>query len=360
MIEIIPKIFLYRSYRRFGFPKMMPMNFTVSLLYNCNSRCKTCNIWKKTAKNLTLSEYELIFKKIGRSPYWITLSGGEPFLRKDIVDVVKIIYKHSRPKILNIPTNGLLTQKIIEDVYKICKNSPKTQVIINLSVDGIEEQHDEIRQIKGNYEQTMLTYNKLRKIKLPNLSIGIHSVISKFNVENFTEIANTLMQKEPDSYITEIAEERVELDTINSDITPNPVQYRSAIDYLIHRIKNGKFNGMSKIKQAFRIEYYNLVKQILRDKTQIIPCYSGISSVQISPEGEIWSCCIKADSMGNLRDNNYDFKKIWFGKKMNEERKSIKNKECYCPLANAAYTNMLMDYPTLIRVFYRSFIKWWN
>jgi MoaA/NifB/PqqE/SkfB family radical SAM enzyme len=360
MFRLIPKIFLFRSFYQLGFPRLLPINYTVSLLYSCNSRCKTCNIWKKPAKNLTLSEYKLIFKKIGRKPYWVTLSGGEPFLRNDIVEIAEIIYKYSRPKILNIPTNGIETQKIIEAVFRIAKNSPKTQVIINLSIDGVEDQHDEIRQIEGNYEQAMLTYSKLKKIKLPNLSIGIHSVVSKYNVENFSQVANTMLELKPDSYITEIAEERVELDTIGADITPNQVQYRSAIDYLIHRIKNGKFFGTNKITQAFRIEYYNLVKQIMRDKTQVIPCYAGISSVQISPDGDIWSCCVRAESMGNLREKNYNFKKIWFGKKMAEQRKSIKNKECYCPLANASYTNMLMNFPTLSRVFYRSFIKWWS
>jgi hypothetical protein len=168
------------------------------------------------------------------------------------------------------------------------------------------------------------------------------------------------MLLKPDSYITEIAEERIELDTMDADITPSLVAYRSAIDYLIHRIKNGKFKGMNKITQAFRIEYYNLVKKILRDKEQVIPCYSGIASVQISPEGDLWSCCIKAQSMGNLRQENYNFKKIWKNSKFNLERESIRNKECYCPLANASYTNMLMDFPTLLRVFYRSFIKWWS
>ena len=360
MIEIIPKIFSYRAFRKFGFPKMMPMNYTVSVLYSCNSRCKTCNIWKKEANNLTLSEYELIFKKIGKKPYWVTISGGEPFLRKDLVDIIKIIYKHSRPKILNIPTNGLLTTTIIDSVYRIAKNSPKTQIIINLSIDGIGDQHDDIRQVPGNYEKVMDTYKKLKKIKLPNLSIGIHTVISKHNVETFSGIANTLLALKPDSYISEIAEERNELGTMNADIAPDQVQYRSAVDYLIHRIKNGNFKGMNKITQAFRIEYYNLVKQILRDKTQVIPCYSGISSVQISPEGDLWSCCIKAESMGNLRENDYSCKKIWFSKRFKQERKSIKNKECYCPLANASYTNMLMNYPTLLRVFYRSFIKWWK
>ncbi len=261
---------------------------------------------------------------------------------------------------MNIPTNGILTDTIVSAVDQIASNSPKTQIIINLSIDGIEEQHDNIRQIKGNYKKVVNTYNELRKLKHSNLAIGIHTVISRFNVENFANVANTLMDMHPDSYITEIAEERIELGTMNTDITPSLISYSSAIDFLIHRIKNTKFSGMNKITQGFRIEYYNLVKRILRDKTQVIPCYAGITSAQISPDGHIWSCCIKAKSFGNLRDYNYNFKKIWFSKKMDEERISIKNKECYCPMANASYTNLLMDVPTLWRVFYRSFIRWWS
>ncbi|MCD4797006.1 MAG: radical SAM protein [Candidatus Cloacimonetes bacterium] len=360
MIELIPKIFIFQLFRKFGFPRLLPINYTIGALYTCNSRCKTCNVWKKKADNLTLSEYKQVFKKIGRSPYWITISGGEPFLREDLIEICKIIYKYSRPAIINIPTNGILTKKIVNDVQAITNACPKTNLIINLSIDGINEQHDEIRQVKGNYRKVIDTFEKLKKIKRKNLSIGIHSVISKFNVNNFALTANALMILKPDSYITEIAEERVELDTMNSGITPDMLAYKSAIDFLIHRIKNEKFSGMNKITQAFRIEYYNLVKKIMRDKTQIIPCYSGFASAQISPDGEVWSCCIKAESMGNLRDLNYDFKKIWFGRRMDKERSSIKNKECYCPLANASYTNMLMDIPTLFRVFYRSFIKWWS
>jgi len=360
MLELIPKIFLYRSFRKFGFPKIMPMNYTLSLLYSCNSRCKTCNIWKKKADNLTVSEYKQIFKKIGRSPYWITLSGGEPFLRKDIVEICLELYKHCRPKIINIPSNGLLTEEIVKNVHQIAQICKRSQIIVNLSIDGVEEEHDNIRGVPGNYKKVTKTYNELKALDLHNLSIGIHTVISKLNVKGFSHIANKLMLLEPDSYITEIAEQRIELDTIESDITPDIVSYCTAIDYLVHRIKNGKFKGMNKITQSFRIEYYNLVKKILRDKTQVIPCYSGISSVQISPDGDVWSCCIKAKSMGNLRENDYNFKKIWNSKNIKEERRSIKNIECYCPLANASYTNMLMHFPTLIRVFYRSFIKWWS
>lgn len=360
MIELLPRIFAYKLTRAIGFPKLLPMNYTISLLYTCNSRCKTCNIYKKKAKNLTLPEYEKIFKNIGKSPYWITLSGGEPFLRNDIVDVCIALYKHCKPRILNIPTNGLLGDKIVNAVKLMTQLCPKTQFIINLSIDGYGAQHDEIRQIPGNFEIVSDVFKKLKALKARNLSVGIHTVISKFNVKDFSNIATKLMAWEPDSYITEIAEERNELDTMKTDITPSLLEYRSAIDFLIHRIKNGKFYGMNKITQAFRIEYYNLVKRVLRDKVQVIPCYSGVASVQISPDGDLWSCCVKATSMGNLRANDYDFKKIWFNKRFKNERISIKNKECYCPLANASYTNMLIDVPTLFRVFYRSFIHWWS
>lgn len=360
MFELLPRILAYKFYRSFGFPRILPMNYTVSLLYSCNSRCKTCNIYKKKAQNLTLSEYEKIFQKIGRAPYWITLSGGEPFLRNDIVDICKIIYQHSRPKIINIPTNGILSKKIVADVEAIVKACPRTQIIINLSIDGIQKQHDEIRQIPGNYKHVIQVFQELKKMEYSNLAVGIHTVISSYNVHDFANIANTLMALKPDSYITEIAEERYELGTMGMDITPSQVAYRSAIDFLIHRIKNGKFSGVNKITQAFRIEYYNMVKRILRDKTQAVPCYAGIASGQISPEGDVWSCCIKAKGLGNLRQNDYDFRKIWFNPEFARERRSIKNKECFCPLANASYTNMLMDIPTLIRVFNRSFIKWWS
>ena len=353
-------MFFYYLMKQIGFPRLLPMNYTVSLLYTCNSRCSTCNIWKKSAKNLTSDEYKKIFKGIGHSPYWITFSGGEPFLRQDILEVVTAIYQASKPRIINIPTNGLLTKAIVEKTEQIAKACPKAQIIINLSIDGIEEQHDNIRNVPGNYKKVVSTFAKLKALQVSNLSVGIHTVISKFNVDSFAAVANQLMQMHPDAYITEIAEERVELDTMGLDITPAILSYKSAIDYLIHSIKNDRFIGMNKITMAFRIEYYNLVKRIMRDKTQIIPCYSGIASAQISPEGDIWSCCIKARSLGNLRKNKYNFRKIWYSPEAELERRSIHQNECWCPLANASYTNMLMNLPTLIRVFYRSFIKWWT
>jgi len=54
--------------------------------------------------------------------------------------------------------------------------------------------------------------------------------------------------------------------------------------------------------------------------------------------------------MGNLRDHDYDFSSVWRTARAGQLRRSIKAGECHCPLANAAYTNMLMHGPTVARV----------
>jgi len=75
-----------------------------------------------------------------------------------------------------------------------------------------------------------------------------------------------------------------------------------------------------------------------------------VASAQIAPNGDVWTCCIRAESVGNLREHNYDFKSTWNTARANELRRSIKAGECYCPLANASYTNMLCHVPTLAGV----------
>lgn len=329
----------------------LPINLTVSLLYSCNSRCRTCNVYEKRVTNFSIEEYEQTFASIAKAPYWFTMSGGEPFLRKDIVDVCRAAGKFCEPGIINIPTNGSLYKVIPERVEAIIKSLPHTDIIINLSLDEIGEEHDRIRGFPGNWERAMMTYEELNKLRrYPNFTLGIHTVISNFNEQRFRDIYRELIKMNPDSYITEIAEERVELGTMGEPITPGPEKYAAAVDFLIGEMKKNKPAGLAKIAQSFRYEYYELVKSYLQNPRQVIPCYAGIASAQISPDGDVWPCCIRADSMGNLRDNDYNFPKVWYSDQARQIRKSIKNRECACPLANASYTNMLVRPQTLARV----------
>jgi MoaA/NifB/PqqE/SkfB family radical SAM enzyme len=351
MIRLFPKIPLYKSFRKTGWPKVLPLNLTLNVTYLCPSRCQTCNIWKKNVLEFTLEEWEKTLKSVGKSPYWLILSGGEPFLRNDLDELCRVAYENCRPKIINIPTNGFLFEIIPGKVEKILAACPDSQLVINLSLDGIREKHDAIRNLKNSFENLLKTYEALRKIKNRRLTVGIHSVISKLNHKDIPEIYEFVKRElNPDSYITEIAEKRVELDNSTLDVFPDSWQYEEAVNFLIGQMEKEKAKGLSKITRALRKNYYALAKEIIQKEEQVLPCYAGFASAQITADGEVWPCCVRGTSMGSLRENNYDFKKIWFGKKAAEVRKSIKNKECHCPLASASYTNMLMDIKFLSRI----------
>ena len=89
---------------------------------------------------------------------------------------------------------------------------------------------------------------------------------------------------------------------------------------------------------------------MLHEHDQVIPCYAGWASAHIAPNGDLWSCCIRAEPAGSLRDNGYDLAPVWRSAAMEDLRGSIKRKECACPMANASYANMLLHPPTVARV----------
>src|SRR3984893_5819512 len=331
-----------------GKPLALPVNLTVSVSYRCNSRCKTCNVWLLPNDDLTLPEWDRVFESLGRAPYWFTFSGGEPTLRKELPDMVASAYRHCRPGIINIPTNGIQHKVVPGRVERVLQAAPKSEVIINLSLDALGLKHDEVRGVRGNWAHAMKTYGALKELKkhYKHLTLGVHTVISNFNIDSFQELCEFVSSElQPDSFITEIAEERVELDTVGLGITPTPERYTVAIDTLLESLRDQRLTGVAEVAQAFRRRYYELVKRTLREQRQVIPCMAGVASAQIAPNGDVWTCCVRAQSMGNVREHNYDFRSVWTTGKAKQLRRSIKAGECYCPLANASYTNMLLHGP---------------
>jgi MoaA/NifB/PqqE/SkfB family radical SAM enzyme len=366
-MNTIPQLLLrvpaYQAFRRVGRPRLLPLNVVVSASYRCNSRCRTCNVWREghgtggqtgsgpAQGDLSVEELDRIFQSLGRAPYYLTFSGGEPFLRQDIVEIVGSGYRHCQPAAITIPTNGLLPERVVAGAEAILKAAPLAQVIINLSLDGLEAEHDDIRGLGGNWERAMRTLEGLRPLKrYPNFVLGIHTVVSRFNVSRLPEIARGLVALGPDSYITEVAEERVELGTMGADITPSAGEYAQAATFLIRQIRGHRASGFARITQGFRAQYYALAARILAERRQVIPCYAGWASAHIAPSGDVWTCCTRAEPIGNLRENSYDFAAVWQSARAEELRRSIFRGECACPMANASYTNMLMDPATLFRV----------
>jgi MoaA/NifB/PqqE/SkfB family radical SAM enzyme len=351
MLELLLKLPLYWGFYHLGRPRMLPFSIVVSVSYRCNSRCKTCDVWRKPNDDMTVEEWRKVFTHLGHAPFYLTFTGGEPFLRADLHQLVIAGAELCRPGVITIPTNGLLTRRILDHVNQICAAAPHSQIGINLSLDGVGPEHDEIRGVPGNWDRAMETWQGLKELqeKHKNLVLSVHTVVSKFNVHRIHEIVEGLAFLEPDSDSTQVTEERVELDTMGWDITPSPNQYAPIADYLSARSVAVPAKGLVRFTNAFRARYYQLAKRVLREQAQVIPCHAGWASGHIAPNGDVWTCCIRAEPVGNLRQTGYNLRPIWHERlgELRRLRRSIRARECACPMANASYANLLLHPPSL-------------
>jgi len=364
--ELVPKMLHYRLARRGLVGPGRPINLTFSVTNVCQSRCKTCSIWElykenpeKRKEELALDEIEKIFRSMGHI-YVFNISGGEPFLRSDITEIIAAGCRFLSPGVVHIPTNAIAKEHIESRTIAILEflknNCPQTQLTIKPSLDHIGSKHDAIRGVPGNFTKVLDVFQSLKEIQsdYSNFHVELGTVISRWNVDDVEEIAQYVTNLGVDSYRNEIAEQRSEMFNTQNDITPDPEQYEKAIDLFVRQIRENMANRnlFQRITNAFRLVYYSLAIRILKENRQVIPCYAGISNVHMTPYGDIWACCTLGydKPMGNLRDYDYDFQMLWNSAEAKRVRTYVGQGRCNCPMANQTYSNILMHGPSLFRV----------
>ncbi len=340
------------------------LNLTFSVTNACQSRCRTCRIWEIYQKDpglrdqeLTLEEIQRIFRSMGHVAVF-NVSGGEPFLRGDLVEIVRLACRFLTPGVVHIPTNGLAVDRVVRMTRELVDLTADRgiQLTIKPSLDHVGEKHDALRGVPGNFDKVMQTFERLKALSRehPHLHAELGTVISQWNWQDVDEIADFATGLDPDSYRNEIAEERSEMFNRGTGITPDPRQYREAIRRFVRRVRRDmtRRSRFQRLTGAFRLVYYQQAIRILEEQRQVIPCYAGLSNAHLTPYGDIWACCTLGDdqSMGTLRDWSYDFQALWNGEQAQQVRAFIRAGRCHCPLANQAYSNILLHPPSLLRV----------
>ncbi len=350
MKSVLSRIPAFHVGRRIGRPLVLPASLTVNVLYACNSRCKTCFIYENRARVLTVDEYERIFRSVGKAARWVTITGGEPFLRPDLPEIASSVSRNCKPAVVNIPTNGTFPDRVESVVDRVASALAPSSLIINLSIDEVENAHDELRRFEGNWELAMQTAGVLRELKRrhSNLVFGVNTVVSRFNEHRIHDIAERVEKIAPDSYVAEVAGQRVELGTTRAGITPSTDGVLAAIDVLRARSRR-TLRLIEALVASLREEYYQVLSRYTVERRQILPCYAAITSAHIMPEGKVWACCVMGEELGDLRESDYDFPTIWYGAAARAIRERIKRERCACTLSNQSYLNVLVDPRSLVR-----------
>jgi MoaA/NifB/PqqE/SkfB family radical SAM enzyme len=333
----------YKLYRTLGWPKILPLSLVLSVTNKCNSRCKTCNLWKTSylKKELTVEEWEKIFERLDNSVVWLTFSGGDQFLRTDFYEIVNLATDIAKPRLINIPLSNRNADKTVKQITKILKHS-KVPLMINLSLDGTEQMHNFLRGRNNSFQSTIETFQQLKKLKkdFSQLFVCFNTVVSRHNISSLKNIRDLILELKPDYWMLEPVQCRVEFNNLKENVCLNYPD-------LFQKIKNFNYKSTSKkilsVKHMIRNVYYHFAEKTLLENKVVIPCYAAIASVQISPEGYVWQCGTKGDVLGNLRESDYEFKKIFFSKKADMIRKRIKEDKCFCIQCNSLYTSLMCN-----------------
>lgn len=333
-----------------------PIYLIFFITNRCNSRCRHCFYWG----NLNHHTTELSLDKINTVSMgmdkliWLALSGGEPFLREDIVDIVDIFYKNNKVENVAIPTNGLLPAKIFDKTKQLLNSEFDGYLCIELSVDGTEELHDYIRGVKGGFNRVVDTYNRLEKLlpTHPNFAVKINTTVSNVNIGHLCEIGSVVRERMPlaSFHGFEIIrgtpkEPEFKVPTIPELKSAKRVIYSIWDEY--------EFDSTSRLKSYLALNtkkyVYDMgVKTLERQKPQI-PCVAGRVHCVLDYNGDVFLCEL-LEKVGNIRENSFDI--VWNSTRANKMRDSIKRGECYCAHSGFQNTNVLLNpltYPKLLR-----------
>jgi MoaA/NifB/PqqE/SkfB family radical SAM enzyme len=313
-----------------------PYKLNLAVTYRCNSRCLTCQIWREYKANpdiqkgeLSLEEFSKIFESISNEIRWISLTGGEPFLREDLIQIVTTACKKFHNlALISIPTNGLLHERVLRFIEHL-KNSmiDGPDISISFSIDGPREIHDRIRGIKGAFDAVWKTYLESRRIANNHnrLHLHIETTISSFNILEIKPFIEKI-KKEGHSLIVTIAHDAyLYKNTGNKGITIN-LKDKNTEEFFYYLQKRYCWYKPSQlINRAYikRIPIY-----LKNSEKQVLPCAALKSSFAINPYGDVLPCLMWDRVLGNLREHDLDTNSILRSSEAKETRRWIAQSRC--------------------------------
>jgi MoaA/NifB/PqqE/SkfB family radical SAM enzyme len=163
---------------------------TYLVTYRCNARCKMCDSWRvKPGSELTPSQVDTVFAKVGPLDI-VRLTGGEPFLREDMVDIARVVLARSRPLVLHTTTNGSFPERVIAFVDALRADGNESRLAFMVSLDGMPEQHDANRGADVTFDRAIET---IRALVERGVRVSVnHTVISPQSLEDNAAIRRTL------------------------------------------------------------------------------------------------------------------------------------------------------------------------
>lgn len=321
-----------------------PYKLNYAVTYSCNARCKVCSIWKKyllspekAKEELNLAEIDSIFRNFDLS--WLSLTGGEPFLRKDLSKIVELAEAHNpHLNLLTIPTNGSLPDRVVKTVESILEETKISNIVATVSLDGDEPLHDYLRGVKGLWKKALETYSSLHSLENDRFTVLVEFAVSQHNAGYLKNALDSFNVKDYTRVVLTAAHPSYFYGTENSKL--HTESSAAQVDEFLSSNSMKMDNFLSYI-------YTRLLKKYLLRGPIPLSCVSGRSSFFLDPYGFLYPCISMDRPLGNLR--KFSLSQLLQSKEAASIVEQIRRRECpRCWTPCEAYQTILENFPTAL------------
>jgi MoaA/NifB/PqqE/SkfB family radical SAM enzyme len=327
-----------------------PVLLNILVTSVCDMRCTHCfftdELDDRPRKKLQMKTHEIarISETLGGNLGVLILAGGEPFTRKDLPEIARAFYENNKLESIYIMSNGQIQKRIFPDITRILEECPALNVTVALGIDGLKEQHEKIRQKPGSWDIAIDTARQLKAIKKQYKQLDIQTCTCFMNSNQHTifEWYDFLKHElKPDkvnfNYIRPPSADPKELDI---DLSRYAKLAQMIDDDSRHAaIKNNYTGNIGFFKAAIDIYMHGLIAKTQETGKAQMKCYAGTAGGVIYDEGTL-SSCENLEPIGNLRDYDWNFQKLWLSPAMQARRKKAAG-GCFCTHESNSY------YPSL-------------
>ena len=317
----------------------------------CNAKCRTCFYWLELNRKGDMTFDELC-KLSSTMPQFedLWLSGGEPFLRRDLDQVIALFYANNGVRGVRIPTNGLPTEQTLRIVQSVLKSCPELQLEVDISIDGFAETHDRIRDVPQNFSKALETLKQLESLRTqwPNLTVYVNSVITSENREELVRLGYYFKQQHDlDGHYFQIIRGDPK-DTALRAVKPTDLKatYESILPLNLEYVSklSPRNKGQNTITRAFwkagyQFTYDTQLRNYAYRAKWKMPCTAGQTSIVIDYNADVRVCELRKP-IGNLRKYQMDFRRFWDSVERRREVQQVKVDQCFCTHICFMYDSM--------------------
>jgi MoaA/NifB/PqqE/SkfB family radical SAM enzyme len=337
--------------RRGLFKSGAPLHLTLFVTGVCNLRCRHCFHWKEVAAGVagpSLDEVERLAASAARMGplLWVSFGGGEPFMREDLPELSRAFGRRGL-RHLAIPTNGLVKRQH-DAVERLATENPETFVSVAVSFDGTPDVHDAIRQVPGGHARSMGAVRSFlaQKRGRRNLGVGILLTVTKENQDTLAAHMDELVRElRPDNVTINLArgtaldeslldvDQKYYLEVVAAKRRLQDEGVLRSFDFPLKRLAVARD----------RMMYEHVARVARGDRSRHLPCTAGRLSAVIFEDGSVHPCEILGRPLGNLRDVDWDLRRVWESSQADSLRTEIKETRCACTWECAQADNVLFN-----------------